>query len=251
MELGDFFRKYKKPAVALSGGADSVYLMHAAAACGAAVTAIYVKTVFQPEFEMRDAERAASEAGVPLEVIEADILSDPAVASNPEDRCYFCKKKIFSLITDRARVLGCDVVVDGTNASDDLSDRPGARALAELGVRSPLRECGLTKTDIRALSAEAGLFTAEKPSYACLATRIPHGTLITEEKLQAVEKAEDALRGLGFRDFRVRMRGGSAVIQVTEDQIGEAFSRRGEILEAAGSYFDEVALDLAPRTSGD
>ena len=117
-------------------------------------------------------------------MLRADVLSDPVVVSNPSDRCYYCKKVIFNMIMEAAAKDGYTVLLDGTNASDDAGDRPGMKALRELQVKSPLRECGLVKSEIRRLSKEAGLFTWDKPSYACLATRIPTGCTITAEKLQ-------------------------------------------------------------------
>ena len=204
MDLKQFFEQYPRVAIAFSGGVDSAYLLYAASKYAMQVKAYYVNTVFQPQFELDDAKRLAKELGAEMQVLEADVLHDPAIVSNPADRCYHCKKKLFSHILKAAREDGFSVLLDGTNASDEASDRPGMRAIAELSVRSPLRECGLTKNAIRQLSREAGLFTHDKPAYACLATRIPVGEMITAEKLQRTELAEDYLTALGFRDFRVR-----------------------------------------------
>ena len=146
----------------------------------------YVKTPFQPRFELDDALRLTKELGTELTVIEYDILNDGLVAANPADRCYHCKKKLFGLLLrERAANDGFSLIIDGTNASDDAGDRPGMRALGELCVRSPLRECGLTKAEIRARSKEAGLFTWNKPAYACLATRVPTGRPIERELFSA------------------------------------------------------------------
>lgn len=142
---------------------------------------------------------------------------------------------------------GFDLVIDGTNASDDAGDRPGMRALRELSVRSPLRECGLTKAEIRARSREAGLFTWDKPAYACLATRIPTGEVITAEKLAATETAEAELSGLGFSDFRVRLLDGCARIQVRPEQLTLVLERREEILQKLKPYYRAVVLDLEVR----
>ena len=138
-------------------------------------------------------------------------------------------------------------MLDGTNASDDEGNRPGMQALRELEVRSPLRECGLTKDEVRRLSREAGLFTWEKPAYACLATRIPTGTRITAGDLARVERAEDALSRLGFADFRVRLREDGARIQVTEAQMALARAKWEEILEQLKPDFTDVLLDQTPR----
>ena len=177
--LQAFFTNNPKIALAFSGGVDSAYLLYAAKTFGADVKAYYVKTPFQPEFEYEDALRLAEQLGADMVTIHLDVLSDSAITENPKNRCYFCKKRIFTAILKQAKVDGYSLIIDGTNASDDASDRPGMVALQELSVRSPLRECCLTKEEIRRLSKEAGLFTHDKPAYACLATRIPTGTAIT------------------------------------------------------------------------
>ena len=247
MELREFFEQYPEVAIAFSGGVDSAYLLYAARQYAKRVKAYYVKTAFQPQFELDDAKRLAEELGAEMQVLEADILHDPAVVSNPADRCYHCKKKLFSHILKAAREDGFSVLLDGTNASDDASDRPGMRAIAELSVRSPLRECGLTKGAIRQLSREAGLFTHDKPAYACLATRIPVGEMITAEKLQRTEYAENYLSSLGFRDFRVRSMGDMAKLQVREEDLELAMTRRKEILNELKKYYTGVLLDLEVR----
>ena len=209
--------------------------------------AYYVKTAFQPEFELEDARRLARQLNVPLTVIEKDILSVPEAAANGPDRCYHCKRALFTCLWEAARSDGHTLLLDGTNASDDAGDRPGMRALRELSVRSPLRECGLTKEEVRRLSREAGLFTWNKPAYACLATRVPTGTPLTADTLRRVEQAEAALTALGFADFRVRVLGQAARIQLTEPQLAAALDRRGEILDALRPLFSAVLLDLDAR----
>ena len=179
--------------------------------------------------------------------MELDILSCPAVAENPKDRCYHCKTALFSELKRRAAQDGFGLLLDGTNASDDASDRPGMRALEELEVRSPLRECGLTKDQIRKRSQELGLFTWNKPAYACLATRIPTGMALTAEVLERVERAENALFGLGFSDFRVRLYHGAARIQLPESQMVRALGQKDKILERLRPLFDAVLLDLEAR----
>ena len=247
MELRDFFEQYPEVAIAFSGGVDSAYLLYAARQYAKRVKAYYVKTAFQPQFELDDAKRLAVDLGAEMEVLEADVLRDPVIVSNPADRCYHCKKKLFSHILKAAREDGFSVLLDGTNASDDASDRPGMRAIAELSVRSPLRECGLTKGAIRQLSREAGLFTHDKPAYACLATRIPVGEMITAEKLQRTEYAENYLSSLGFRDFRVRSVGDMAKIQVREEDLELAMTHRREILNELKKHYTGVLLDLEVR----
>ena len=180
-------------------------------------------------------------------MLEADILSVPCVAENPPDRCYHCKRALFGALRERALADGFSVLLDGTNASDDAGDRPGMRAIAELQVRSPLRECGITKAQVRALSKEAGLFTWDKPAYACLATRLPTGETITPEVLQKVEAAEDALFSLGYKDLRVRVFHGAARLQLPGEQLERATKEREAILQALSPWFDTVLLDLKER----
>ena len=247
MNLNEFFSLVPKAAVAFSGGTDSAFLLWAAKKCGCDVRAYYVKTAFQPQFELEDARRLASELAVPMTVVEADILAVPEAEANGPQRCYHCKTALFSQLRQAAREDGYTVLLDGTNASDDAGDRPGMRALRELEVRSPLRECGLTKDEVRRRSREAGLFTWDKPAYACLATRIPTGAPITKEDLEKVERAEGALHALGFRDFRVRLFHGAARLQVTEEQLPLVLEQREAISSSLGAAFDGVLLDLKPR----
>ena len=248
MELKDFFEKHRRVAVAFSGGVDSSYLLYAAKKYAAEVRAYYVKSAFQPAFEYEDAVRLAKELEIYLCVIDADVLSDETVTSNPVDRCYYCKRVIFSKILQKAREDGFEVLLDGTNASDDVADRPGVRALKELKVLSPLRECGLTKKQIRELSKEAGLFTWNKPAYACLATRLPVGKKITKEALENTEKAEAFMAGLGFSDFRVRLLNtGDAKLELRESQLPLLFEKKKEIVMELKKYYNRVLLDLEMR----
>lgn len=247
MNLTDFFKEHKKAALAFSGGVDSAYLLYAGLQSGCDLHAYYLKSDFQPDFELKDALRLAKELRAELTVVEADIFSCPEIVTNPWNRCYHCKKMIFTALFAAAKKDGYDLLIDGTNASDDASDRPGMRALEELSVRSPLKECGLTKDVIRTLSKDAGLFTWEKPSYACLATRIPSGTEITKEKLYITEHSEAILSGLGFTDFRIRLDGKTAKIQVPESQIPKIIQYRKEILTKLERYYDSITLDLEGR----
>ena len=247
MELKEFFDNNPDVAIAFSGGVDSAYLLYAAKRWGRRVKAYYVKTAFQPQFELEDAQCLATELGAEMEILDVDILAHKAVADNPSDRCYHCKKRLFSAIFEAAKKDGFPVLLDGTNASDDASDRPGMRALAELSVRSPLRACGLTKTQIRELSREAGLFTHDKPAYACLATRIPSGTPITLSMLEKTERSEDYLRQLGFSDFRIRLFGESARLQLPESQLPLLLQHREMILTQLRKDYKVVLLDLEVR----
>ena len=247
MTLADYFHAHPRAALAFSGGVDSAYLLWAGRHWGCDLTAYYVRTAFQPEFEFRDARRLAEAVGVPMVVVEADILAVPLAAANGPDRCYHCKKALFTRLWEQARRDGHTLLLDGTNASDDAGDRPGMKALRELAVESPLRLCGLTKADVRAASKEAELFTWDKPAYACLATRVPTGQAITKEDLERVEKSEDALFALGFTDFRVRLLADAARIQLPEDQWDKAAGQRKEILAALKPWFSAVTLDLETR----
>lgn len=247
MKLSEFFTEHPKAALAFSGGVDSAYLLYAAKAAGADVRAYYVKSAFQPQFELEDAKRLAGELMADMRILETDVLAVQTVADNPGDRCYHCKKLIFQTIAAAAQADGYTVLLDGTNASDEEGDRPGMRALRELSVRSPLRECGLTKEKIQSLSRKAGLFTWKKPAYACLATRIPTGEQITKEKLAAIESAEDYLFSLGFTDFRVRRYGEAARLQFPAEQFGKVLENREEIVRELKRYYHAVLLDMEAR----
>ncbi len=247
MELSACFELHPEAAIAFSGGVDSSFLLWAASKYARRFKAYYAASQFQPQFERDDALRLAKELGANMQVIELDVLSAPKVAENPNDRCYWCKKAIFAAISSAALADGFTVIMDGTNASDDAGDRPGMKALKELSVLSPLRDCGLTKAEIRRLSKEAGLFTWNKPAYACLATRIPAGQAITPEMLAATEESEDYLFSLGFTDFRVRTRGKGALLQMREEQLPLLLEHRTDILEKLGRLYQTVALDLEVR----
>ena len=247
MTLTQFWKENPKAAIAFSGGVDSAYLLYSAVQSGANVKAYYAKSAFQPAFELEDAKKLAAQLGAEMEILTLDVLSVPKVAENPANRCYYCKTAIFSAISSAAKRDGFSLILDGTNASDDASDRPGMQALRELSVRSPLRECGLTKKEIRRLSKEAGLFTHDKPAYACLATRIPTGDAITPEKLARTEEAEGYLHGLGLRDFRVRTLGNLARIQVTESDLETVLKNREVILSHLKKLYSGVMLDLEVR----
>ena len=247
MELKEFFEVNNKVAVAFSGGVDSSYLLHAVKKYGAEAAAYYVKSQFQPEFELEDAKKIAQLTGVKMKVLEVDALSDPRVKANPADRCYWCKRNIMGAITRAASDDGFEVIIDGTNASDPAGDRPGMKALKEFCIKSPLRECGITKAEVRERSKAAGLPVWNKPAYACLATRIQTGEEITEEALERTEKAEAALHGIGFRDFRVRLREGNALLQVTSEQYDMALQKKEEIDRLIGGMYESVIIDENTR----
>lgn len=247
--LHDSLKRHGRVALGFSGGVDSTYLLRAALdALGAErVLAVIADTPSLPRKEFAEALRLAESMGAVCLVIDPDELSDPAYAANPADRCYFCKKHLFSLIAKVAAERGYPVVLDGNNADDAGDYRPGRRAAVELGVKSPLMESGLTKAEIRELSARAGLPTADKPAMACLASRVPYGTPVTAEVLAQVERAEDALRASGFVQCRVRHHGDVARIEVPAQDLprlmGDALRER-LVLEIKAAGYRYVTLDL-------
>ena len=175
--------------LAFSGGCDSSFLLAAMRRAGLDVKAYMVMTAFQAPFELDDARRVVEETGAEFELMRADILAQPEVCANPSDRCYLCKRFIFGQVLAAMERDGRRVLLDGTNASDDPANRPGFRALAELGVRSPLREAGFTKNDVRAASRAIGLSTADKPYFSCFATKVTQGRPLTRESLDAVAQS--------------------------------------------------------------
>jgi uncharacterized protein len=242
--LADFFRQNPVVALGFSGGVDSSYLLYAGLKMGATVHAYFIKTAFQPAFELADAQRLAAEVGAQLIVIELDILSDKVIAVNPNNRCYYCKKAIFGTLRRQAAADGIPMLIDGSNASDDSSDRPGMKALSELKVRSPLRECGFTKSEVRHHSKVAGLFTWNKPAYACLATRIPAGQTIDPQQLTQIEGCENGLFRLGFCDFRVRVDGDRARLQLAKSDFPLLADNYVAVMAVLGEFFDDAVLDL-------
>ena len=245
MELAAFFQQHPKVALAFSGGTDSAYLLFAALEAGADVAPYYVATPFQPAFERADALALGQRLGVEIRMVEPALPE--AVLENPPRRCYFCKKAMFAALIARAAADGYRTVLDGTNASDQVEDRPGMAALRELGILSPLRLCGLTKEEIRRRSRAAGLPTWDKPAYACLATRFPTGRAITPGDLARVEAGETALAALGYRDFRLRLRPWGALLQVHEEQKDRAGAELPRLRRELAPWFDRVELDELTR----
>ena len=245
--LKAFFEEHNKAAIGFSGGADSAFLLYSGVRSGADIKPYCIKAAFQPDFELRDAQRLCRELGLELCVIELDVLNSPAVASNPQDRCYYCKQTMFGALKKRALEDGYGAVIDGTNASDDQNDRPGMKAIAELEVLSPLRDCGITKSELREMSRKAGIFTWDKPAYACLATRIPTGEPITLQKLKNIENAENILFEMGFTDFRVRSIEGKAKLQFKTEQLERANGSFDEIAQRISPYFPQAYIDEKGR----
>ncbi len=241
-------------AVAFSAGVDSTFLLDTAVrVLGEKALAVTVQSAFFPSGEAAEAAAFCARRSVRRVVLDVSVLDDDAITANPPDRCYLCKRMILSAILESARQHGIMTVAEGSN-TDDLDDyRPGARAVRELGVRSPLLEAGLSKQDIRTLSRESGLPTWDKPSFACLASRFACGERITAEKLTMVEKAEQYLRGLGLRQVRVRVHGTLARIETDVEEmpslLNEACLRQiHDALRSLG--FRYVTLDLGGYRAG-
>ncbi len=240
--------------VAYSGGVDSSLLLRVASdVLGPEVYAVIASSPTYPDREIRAARALARRLKVRHEVIATNEMENPGFTANPPLRCYHCKKELMTEIRRIADRRGIAAIVDGQNADDAGDYRPGARAAAELGVRSPLRDAGMTKADIRALSKRFGLPTWNKPAMACLASRFPYDTPITAEALLRVERAEQALRKLGFGQLRVRHHDTVARIEVLPDEIVRLArpAVRGRIVAALRKIgYPYVTLDLSGYRTG-
>lgn len=244
-------------AVAFSGGVDSTLLAKIAHdTLGDHMIALTANLRAVPRSELLSASAWCAEQGIAHIVVDLDELTIPGYAQNPPDRCYLCKRTVFAHLQEAAAKRGINCVVDGSNLDDEGDYRPGMRALAELGIRSPLKECGFTKSDVRAISRELGLPTWDMPSAACLASRFAYGETITAQKLARVEAAEKFLHDLGFGQLRVRVHGKDgelARIEVLGDDIvrmaqDDTRTQVTEHLRALGFLY--VSLDLAGFRSG-
>ncbi|MDI3500641.1 MAG: pyridinium-3,5-biscarboxylic acid mononucleotide sulfurtransferase [Thermoanaerobacter sp.] len=254
-KLQEYLLKLDNALIAFSGGVDSTFLAKVSYdVLGNRVLAVTATSPMHPKSELKEAVELAKKIGIPHLVVEFnDILEIEEFRKNPLNRCYICKSNLFSRFKAIAEEKGFKYILEGTNA-DDVSDfRPGRRALKELGILSPLLECGIKKEEIRILSKEMGLPTWGKPSYACLASRIPYGEEITYDKLSMVEKAEEDLKDLGFSGFRVRYHGDVARIELPKEQMETIFEEgiREEVVKRIkNAGFKYVTMDLEGYRTG-
>ncbi|MFW5959900.1 MAG: ATP-dependent sacrificial sulfur transferase LarE, partial [Chitinivibrionales bacterium] len=245
LSIEKFLSGYNSCTVAFSGGVDSALLVYLCSEhIGGRVVAVTVKAPWVPEHDLRDADEFCAEYNIEHRVVSFGINDIKGFKENPADRCYICKKALFKEIRRVSEDAGAEAVFEGSN-TDDLSDyRPGKKALKELGAVSPFVEAGLSKQDIRELSADLGLDTYNKPSSACIASRVPYGDVLTVEKLERVQKAETALHNMGFTVLRVRDHRGCARVELGPAEIDKGWEQRLGIREALMACgFTQVSID--------
>ncbi|KPU27272.1 potassium ABC transporter ATPase [Caloranaerobacter sp. TR13] len=252
LKLMNYLKDLERVVLAFSGGVDSTFLLKAAKeALGDNVKAVTILSPYIPKWEVEEAKELVNELGINYEIIKVPIIDE--IRNNPENRCYLCKKAVFSIIKSIAEKEGYNYVIDGTNFDDTKDYRPGLKALEELNIKSPLLECKLTKEEIRKLSKELGLKTWDKPPYACLLTRIPYGNELNVEDFQKIENAEKYLMDIGIRAVRVRCHKDLARIEVGKNERSKLFNE--EILDEISKEFKKIGfkyitLDLEGYRTG-
>ncbi len=252
-KLIEILKDMQSAVLAYSGGVDSTFLLKTLQLSGIRTLAVTAVSETTPHNDLLNAKAMAAEIGIEHRVIKTEELSIEEFVNNTPDRCFFCKGELFRKLMDIASTEGYKFVLDGSNMDDTMDYRPGRRAAMKYNVRSPLIEAGLSKIEIRELSKQLGLTTWDRPSSPCLSSRFPYGQKITKEALRRVEKAEEFLKALGFREVRVRDHDSIARIEVGEDEIELSLipeKRRviSETLKSLGYKF--VALDLEGYKSG-
>lgn len=252
--LQDTLRTYGTLAVAFSGGVDSCFLLKTAQlVLGERVLALTVDSVFVPRDELNETIAFCRDYGIRQILVQVDVLSIPEVVGNPPDRCYHCKRALFQRMKEIAHREGFRLLAEGSNTDDDSDYRPGRRAVAELEILCPLKDAGLNKAEIRELSRQLGLAGWNKPSQACLASRVPYEEALSEEKLGAIEQAEKLLHSLGFRQCRVRAHRTLARIEIPPDDFERILTEgtRNKVSDALINLgFAYVTLDLVGFRSG-
>ncbi|NCB42217.1 MAG: TIGR00268 family protein [Clostridia bacterium] len=243
--LKNFFIDNPKIALCFSGGVNSTYLLHAGIHYNVRIKAYYLKTPFQSQIELNRALHLAKQMHADLNVLKIDVLSDSNIIKNSSDRCYHCENKLLTVLKRQATKDGFPVLVEGSNASGNKQNCLGSMSLLKPLVRSPLKECGITKTKVRILSKKAGIVTWDEPHYTCLASCVPTGTQITAEALKCIERAEKELLSIGLTNFKLEITGRTANLQISVSQMESVVEKRENIIERLKPDFDVILLDLA------